>query len=418
MNKGQFRVRKRTQKDYSLAFKLQVVDEVEKGVFNQAEAQRRYGIQGNATILAWLRKHGTLDWNSKSTMSSKATPNKRIRELEQRIKRLEAEKLILNTAIDVADDLYKTNIRKKFLPLVQQSSGNVKGEDSVTAGSEEQQPIANTLGYSRQAFYKRKHGCTSRESAPKALTRRLVDEQRKLMPRLGTRKLYYLITPQLQLAGIKCGRDKLFDWLREDGLLIKPPKRYIQTTHSKHHFRKYDNIARDMLVTAPEQLWVSDITYVRSTEGWMYLSLITDAFSRKIVDYSIADNMEAATVGNALRMALAGRIDKDACPVHHSDRGIQYCSKEYTELALSNGLILSMTLNGDPYENALAERMNRTLKDEFGLGLTLPDKKVAIPLAQQAIDLYNNRRPHLALGMKTPQQAHKKIPALEATGII
>jgi transposase-like protein len=140
MNKGQFRVPKRTQKDYSLAFKLQVIDEVEKGLLNQDQAQRKYGIQGNATILVWLRKHGTLDWSSKQTMSKKATPNKKIRELEKRIKRLEAEKLILNTAIDVADDLFKTNIRKKFLPLVQQNSGSNKGEVSVTGGSEEQQP--------------------------------------------------------------------------------------------------------------------------------------------------------------------------------------------------------------------------------------------------------------------------------------
>lgn len=138
MNKGQFRVPKRTQKDYSLALKLQVVDEVEKGLLSQDAAQRKYGIQGNATILVWLRKHGTLDWSSKQTMSKKATPNKKIRELEKRIQRLEAEKLILNTAIDVADDLFKTNIRKKFLPLVQQSSESNKGKDLATGGSEEQ----------------------------------------------------------------------------------------------------------------------------------------------------------------------------------------------------------------------------------------------------------------------------------------
>lgn len=138
MNKGQFRVAKRTQKDYSLALKLQVVDEVEKGLLSQDAAQRKYGIQGNATILVWLRKHGTLDWSSKQTMSKKATPNKKIRELEKRIQRLEAEKLILNTAIDVADDLLKTNIRKKFLPLVQQSSESSKGKDLATGGLEEQ----------------------------------------------------------------------------------------------------------------------------------------------------------------------------------------------------------------------------------------------------------------------------------------
>jgi len=139
MNTGQFRVPKRTQKDYSLAFKLQVVDEVEKGLLSQNEAQRKYGIQGNATVLVWLRKHGTLDWNSNNPMSKKETPHKKIRELEKRIKRLEAEKLILNTAIDVADDLYKTNIRKKYLPLVQQSSASNKGTDTATGALEEQQ---------------------------------------------------------------------------------------------------------------------------------------------------------------------------------------------------------------------------------------------------------------------------------------
>jgi putative transposase len=198
-----------------------------------------------------------------------------------------------------------------------------------------------------------------------------VDNERLLLPRLGTRKLYYLIEAQLTQWDIKCGRDKLFKWLKEDGLLILPGKRYVQTTNSKHHFRKYENLAKGILPSAPEQLWVSDITYIRSAQGWMYLSLITDAFSRKIVGYNIADNMEAATVAEALKMALKSRLDKSSCPIHHSDRGIQYCSKEYTELAINNGLKMSMTQNGDPYENALAERMNRTLKEEFGFGLTL-----------------------------------------------
>lgn len=245
-----------------------------------------------------------------------------------------------------------------------------------------------------------------------------MDSQRSVLPRLGTRKLYYLIGDELKQEGIKCGRDKLFRWLREDGLLIVPARKYVQTTNSKHHLRKYTNLAKDMVLSAPEQLWVSDITYIRSMEGWMYLGLITDAFSRKIVGYSIADNMEATTIANALKMALDGRLDKTACPVHHSDRGIQYCSKEYTELAIANGLKMSMTQNGDPYENALAERMNRTLKEEFGLGAVLPNKQTAKPLTKQAVDLYNNRRPHTALNMKTPNLIHKKSRLPEATGTI
>lgn len=239
------------------------------------------------------------------------------------------------------------------------------------------------------------------------------------MPRLGTRKLYHLIKPELRKAGIKCGRDTLFGWLREEDLLIRPAKRYVQTTHSKHFLRKHPNLAKEMTVTAPEQLWVSDITYVRTTEGWMYLSLVTDAFSRRIMGYSIADNMEAATVAQGLRMALDSRTDTAARPVHHSDRGIQYCSREYVGLAEECGLKISMTQNGDPYENALAERMNRTLKEEFGLGAVLPDKAIVQAMVEEAIALYNDYRPHLALGMKTPSQVHKQkkqIPATEATG--
>jgi len=139
-NTGGSAYRKRTQKDYSLAFKMQVVNEVEKGLLNQDQAQRQYGIQGNATILSWLRKHGTLDWHKTNPMSKKDAPHKKIRELERRIKRLEAEKLILNTAIDVADEQFNTNIRKKYLPLVQQNSASNKGQEADIAGLEEQQP--------------------------------------------------------------------------------------------------------------------------------------------------------------------------------------------------------------------------------------------------------------------------------------
>jgi len=140
-NTGGMVYRKRTQKDYSLAFKMQVIDDVEKGRLSYKEAQRHYGIQGRTTVLVWLRKHGSLDWNNSNPMAGKQTPHKKIRELEKRIRRLEAEKLILNTAIDVADELYDTNIRKKFLPLVQQSSAGNKGESQAdTESSEEQQP--------------------------------------------------------------------------------------------------------------------------------------------------------------------------------------------------------------------------------------------------------------------------------------
>jgi transposase InsO family protein len=171
--------------------------------------------------------------------------------------------------------------------------------------------------------------------------------------------------------------------------------------------RKYPNLLKQHQLTGPEQAWVSDITYIRTEEGFCYLSLITDAYSRKIMGYSIADSMEAAQSVKALRMALSARQYHKNALIHHSDRGIQYCSREYVALATGHGLQMSMTENGDPYENALAERMNRTIKEEFLLDETVKSKQLAILAAAQAVRLYNYYRPHQALGWKTPDQVHK-----------
>jgi transposase InsO family protein len=165
-----------------------------------------------------------------------------------------------------------------------------------------------------------------------------------------------------------------------------------------------------MQITKPEQVWVSDITYVKTDEGNCYLNLVTDAYSRRIMGYSIADNMTTEAMKAAYEMALQQRHYHHAL-IHHSDRGLQYCSAEYVKLSADAGITISMTQNGDPYENALAERMNRTLKEEFGLGKTLASKQHAFELTVQAVDLYNNYRPHLALDMKTPQHVHlQKTP--------
>jgi transposase InsO family protein len=174
-----------------------------------------------------------------------------------------------------------------------------------------------------------------------------------------------------------------------------------------------------MQINEPEQVWVSDITYIKTQEGNMYLSLITDAFSRRIMGYHVEDNMEAASVGKALVMAKNQRVYPRHPLIHHSDRGVQYCSNEYVQIAAEGAIAMSMTDNGDPYENALAERMNRTLKDEFGLGGVLPSKQHTLRLVDEAVYLYNNQRPHLSLQMKTPQQVHKQKSRLpEATGTI
>lgn len=239
--------------------------------------------------------------------------------------------------------------------------------------------------------------------------------ERKLLPRLGGKKTHFLITPHLQLHNIKFGRDKLFTLLRENNLLIKPRRRYIQTTNSKHWMKKYPNKARNMKLTAPEQLWVSDITYLKTEEGNCYLTMVTDAYSRKIVGYCIADNMEASSVAEALQMGIKNRRFNHAL-LHHSDRGLQYCSKEYVELAESAHIKMSMTEQSDPYENALAERMNRTIKEEFCLDHILKSKQQTYEAVKQAIWLYNNYRPHQSLSLKTPEQQHQKTQPPEAVG--
>lgn len=239
-----------------------------------------------------------------------------------------------------------------------------------------------------------------------------MDQQRKVLPRLGTRKLHYLIKDQLEAQGLKMGRDGLFALMGHYDLQIRPRRRYVQTTMSKHWMRKWPNIEKNIVATHPDQVWVSDITYLKTEEGNCYLNLITDRFSRNIVGHALADNMETESMIAALQMAIAQRKGKNLKTIHHSDRGLQYCSKEYVALASKNCILLSMTENGDPYENALAERMNRTIKEEFGMDRTIKSKALLKQLVSESIHLYNTKRPHLALKMKTPAQVHQtKIPA-------
>lgn len=239
-----------------------------------------------------------------------------------------------------------------------------------------------------------------------------MDKERKLLPRLGTRKIHYLIKDQLQANGLKFGRDKLFTLMQYYGLQIRPRRRYTQTTMSKHWLRKWPNIVKEKTVSKPDQVWVSDITYIKTATGNCYLNMITDAYSRKIMGYAVNDNMETESMIEALKMAVNQRKNPLESTIHHSDRGLQYCSKEYAALTANNNIKLSMTQNGDPYENALAERMNRTIKEEFGMDRKMKNKEQVQKLIEESIFLYNTKRPHLALKMKTPDQVYnKKIPA-------
>jgi putative transposase len=224
---------------------------------------------------------------------------------------------------------------------------------------------------------------------------------------LGTKKLYNMIKPSLQERGIKCGRDKLFCYLKEFNLLIKRKKFNTQTTFSNHWMRKYPNIVKGKYIEYPEQVWVSDITYLRTDEGYCYLSMITDAYSRKIMGYNISDSMSAEECVKALKMAVKERSYSEQQTIHHSDRGLQYCSNEYVQTALDSNIKLSMTESSSPYDNALAERMNKTIKEEFNLNLKLKTKTQVQKLVNESVRLYNSYRPHNSLSLHTPDEIHK-----------
>ncbi len=234
-----------------------------------------------------------------------------------------------------------------------------------------------------------------------------VRQIRQSLPRIGTRKLHHMIAPMLAEHRIQIGRDYLFDLMRDYGLDIRHRKRRVVTTDSRHWMHKYANLVKSLKIWRPEQLWVSDITYIRMNSGWAYLSLITDAYSRKIMGYCLHRTLAAQGCLEALRMALDQRVYHQDL-IHHSDRGSQYCSKEYVQMLTNNRTAISMTESGDPYENALAERINGILKEEFnlhysGLGFPETQRKIA-----ECIQAYNHLRPHASCDYLTPEQAHLK----------
>jgi len=260
------------------------------------------------------------------------------------------------------------------------------------------------FGFSKQAYYK--HQSYKKTSDSKTLKlRESVLALRAQMPRIGARKLYYLLNLE---GNIHVGRDKLFSVLKEEGLLVSKKRKYTVTTNSKHWLRKYPNLIRNICLERPEQLWVADITYIDTLDGNAYLHLVTDAYSKQIMGYELCNNMEATSTLKALQMALAKRKYKESKLIHHSDRGLQYCSKLYTDCLKGNGITISMTENGDPYENAIAERINGILKDEFGLSDKFEDIIQAKQLTKESIKIYNQLRPHLSCSMLTPNQMHQQ----------
>ena len=269
------------------------------------------------------------------------------------------------------------------------------------------------LGISRQAVYQ---SIKRKETRAKVLSqiKPLVVAIRREMPRIGTRKLYYLLKLDLDKLEIKIGRDALFTYLKSEHLLIKPKKNYTKTTNSKHWLRKHPNLLKDIVPERPEHVFVSDITYVKSRERTHYLSLVTDAYSRKIVGYKLSNDMSAENVVQAFKMAIKHRNYKDKL-IHHSDRGLQYCANEYQKLLSKNDIQPSMTQNSDPYENAVAERINGILKQEFSIDKYNKDLPIMKQIIKETVAIYNQKRPHLSNHMLTPNQMHDQSKLIMKT---
>lgn len=259
---------------------------------------------------------------------------------------------------------------------------------------------------SRQNYYAR-HARRQRRQVDGQLVAGLVQRERRLQPRLGTRKLYHVLKPELEQAGVRLGRDRMFEELRKRELLLEPvAAQYPRTTHSYHNLPVFRNLAKDLEVKAPNEVWVSDLTYLRTVEGCLFLALITDKYSRKIVGWNVGDNLEAVGCVRALERALE-ELPPGSRPIHHSDQGSQYCCHQYVGRLQERGLPLSMTESDHCAENALAERMNGILKQEYGLGTEFGSKALAHAAVRQSIELYNTRRPHSALNYRFPAQVHQ-----------
>jgi transposase InsO family protein len=268
--------------------------------------------------------------------------------------------------------------------------------------------LCSLFGVTRQAFYEAR-SLDSKTSIAHMIILTLVKELRDCIPLLGTRKLLYQLTPQLDIHGIKMGRDQLFDLLRFHGLLIRRRRRIVKTTNSHHWLKKYPNLIKELVVSAAEQLWVSDITYIRTLQGFNYLSLITDAYSRKIMGYALYETLEALGPVDALIMAVNERqVNSPYKLIHHSDRGVQYCSAEYVDILIKNEIAISMTQTGSPYENALAERVNGTIKNDFFPKRVYQNHKEAKKAISKIIQVYNQKRPHASVDYLTPAEAHMK----------
>ena len=264
------------------------------------------------------------------------------------------------------------------------------------------------LGVTRQAYYQH-FWQVEFKTTEETLVISEVLRIRKNHKHMGGRKLFEVLQPFLLDHKIKMGRDAFFDLLQANNLLVRRKKRKIYTTQSFHWYRKYPNKIKDITPSRPNQIWVSDITYWKINCGYVYISLITDAYSRKIVGYNVADTLEAIETTQALRNALSHLGKNHKALIHHSDRGLQYCCTEYVRLLKENHIEISMTENGDPYENAQAERVNGILKEEYLNDYSIENLAQARLVLDFVIKIYNTERPHMSCSYKTPEFVHQAL---------
>lgn len=261
------------------------------------------------------------------------------------------------------------------------------------------------MGYSPQAYHKKQKRNVIQLSNEHLILQQ-IDTIRKQQPRCGGRKLLIMVQPFFAQHNITMGRDNFFDLLKRNKLLVRKTKRCVFTTNSKHHFHRYPNLAKDFRPLKAHELWVADITYIPLKERFAYLFLITDAYSRKIIGFHVSDDMKVSSAVLALKKALAQK-PPETIVMHHSDRGIQYCSTEYVALLQQHHTMISMTQNGDPYENAIAERLNGILKGEL-ISRHYDTVDNASNHIARCITIYNYKRRHSSLNWQIPDDVHKQ----------
>jgi len=266
--------------------------------------------------------------------------------------------------------------------------------------------MCKKVGMTPQNFYKSRR-VRQRQKVNEKLVKQLVEAERAIQPRLGGLKLHHMLRDELEAEGVSLGRDRFFEVLKNQALLLEALPKAPRTTNSAHSLPVFTNLIKDLELTGPNQVWISDITYIRTHEDFVYLSLITDKYSRKVVGYHVGRTLEAQDTLKALAMALE-RLPEGAHPIHHSDRGCQYCSHEYVKELKAHGMPVSMTEVDHCAENAMAERVNGILKQEYFLNHVFQSVAQVRQAVAEAVSLYNTRRPHRSLRLSTPEQIHEK----------